>query len=191
MPSATRIKKPHLCFQNHLNVYNHTISANSHLNKEKRDHRKILFKHFPCLLHFPLSLIPPKKFHIKVSFKMPIFCWVFQTEGAKMKTFSRLLQAKPFRMGSNAEQKKRLVLFLEISNMCCLILSQLWTILNLKLFRICSDHKMSYVSTYIYEWRYSLKYKKQMKIFLKLHKTLPRWRNKVIYWKTHKIFRWK
>ena len=36
---------------------------------------------------------------------MPIFCWVFQTEGAKMKTFSRLLQAKPFRMGSNAQWK--------------------------------------------------------------------------------------
>lgn len=52
---------------------------------------------------------------------MPIFCWVFQTEGAKMKTFSRLLPAKPFRMGSNAQWKCTLVLFFEISNICCSI----------------------------------------------------------------------
>ena len=66
---------------------------------------------------------------------MPIFCWVFQTEGAKMKTFSRLLQAKPFRMGSNDQWKNTLVLFLDISNICCSIFPQLWCIVNLKLMR--------------------------------------------------------
>ena len=66
---------------------------------------------------------------------MPIFCWVFQTEGAKMKTFSRLLPAKPFRMGSNTQWNHTLVLFFEISNICCSILPELSRIPNLELFR--------------------------------------------------------
>ena len=52
-----------------------------------------------------------------------------------MKTFSRLLPAKPFRMGSNAQWKNTLVLFFGISNilLCCSIFPWLWTIANLKL----------------------------------------------------------
>lgn len=64
---------------------------------------------------------------------MPIFCWVFQTEGAKMKTFTRLLPAKPFRMGSNAQWKNTLGFFLGISNIYCSIFPRHWTIANLKL----------------------------------------------------------
>ena len=66
---------------------------------------------------------------------MPIFCWVFQTEGAKMKTFSRLLQAKPFRMGSNAQWKKYISSLLGYFKHMLFNFPQLRWIVNLKLMR--------------------------------------------------------